>query len=81
MYTVEFETDITGKYLELKDWQRLVNRHARVIIQVDEEQGADDENNDLSEFRTLQAARSEKPEVAKDMAIESMEDSINNDIF
>jgi hypothetical protein len=80
MYAVEFETDITGKYLELKEWQSLVNKHARVIILVDEEPSTSEASDDLAGFRSLQAARGEKPELAKDMAVESLEDDINNDV-
>lgn len=81
MYAIEFEADITGKYLELKEWQSLLNKHARVIILVDEVPQAHTASDDLTEFRTLQATREKKPEIAKDMAVESMEDDINNDVF
>ena len=37
MYAIEFETDITGKYIELKDYEQLLNKHANVIILVDED--------------------------------------------
>ena len=37
MYAIEFETDITGKYIELKDYEQLLNKHAKVIILVDED--------------------------------------------
>lgn len=36
MYTVEFETDITNKFIEIKDYEKVANKHARVIIIVDE---------------------------------------------
>jgi hypothetical protein len=81
MYAIEFETDITGKYLELKEWQHLLNKHARVIILVDDNSDAPEASDDAAEFRALQSARADKPEVAKDVAIESMEDDINNDVF
>ena len=29
MYAIEFETDITGKYLELKEWQSLLNKQSK----------------------------------------------------
>ncbi len=81
MYAIEFETDITGKYLELKGWQSLLNKHARVIILVDEVPVSAEASEDLSEFRALQSTRSSKPEVAKDVAVVSMEDDINDDVF
>lgn len=81
MYAIEFETDITGKYLELKGWQSLVNKHARVIILVDEEPVTSEASAHLAEFRALQAARSDKPKIAMDVAVESTEDDINDDVF
>ena len=36
MYAVEFEVDITDKFIEIKDYEKLVNKHARVIIIVDD---------------------------------------------
>ncbi len=32
MYAIEFETEITGKYIELADYERVVNKHAKVIL-------------------------------------------------
>ncbi|WP_273210134.1 hypothetical protein [Marinobacter subterrani] len=81
MYAIEFETDITGRYLELKEWQHLMNKHARVIILVDENPEASEASDDVTEFRALQSVRQDKPEVARGVAIESMEDDINNDVF
>lgn len=36
MYAVEFETDIRNKYIEIKDYENLLNKHAKVIILVDD---------------------------------------------
>jgi len=36
MYTVEFETDITNKFIEIKDYEKVANKHARIIIIVDD---------------------------------------------
>ncbi|MDP3933436.1 MAG: hypothetical protein Q8Q45_13915, partial [Methylococcaceae bacterium] len=33
---IEFETDITGNFIELKDYEQLLNKHAKVIVLVDE---------------------------------------------
>lgn len=81
MYAIEFETDITSRYLELKEFDRLQNKHARVIILVEEGSPEADAADNLAEFRALQARRSEKRKMAKELSIESMEDDINNDIF
>ena len=36
MYAVEFETDIQGEFIALKDYEKLINKHVRVIILVEE---------------------------------------------
>jgi hypothetical protein len=36
MYAIEFDTDITGKYIELQNYEQLLNKHAKVIILVNE---------------------------------------------
>ncbi|MFC4260219.1 hypothetical protein ACFOZ5_14445 [Marinobacter lacisalsi] len=82
MVTVEFETEITSRFLELKDYDKLVNKHARVIIQVDDEQEDTHQlREDVALFEQLQSRRSQKREVPQDVAIESMEDDINDDVF
>ncbi len=34
MYAIEFETDITDKFIEIKNFEKVANKHARVIILV-----------------------------------------------
>ena len=36
MYAVEFEVDITDKFIEIKGYEKLANKHARVIIIVED---------------------------------------------
>lgn len=36
MYAVAFETDIKDRYIEIKDYENLANKHAKVIILVDD---------------------------------------------
>lgn len=36
MYALEFETDITDKFIEIKNYEKVANKHARVIILVTE---------------------------------------------
>ena len=36
MYAIEFETDITGQFIELQDYEKLLNKRARVIVLVEE---------------------------------------------
>ncbi|AEG31684.1 hypothetical protein [Thiomicrospira cyclica] len=32
MYAIEFETDIKSKYIEIKDYNKVLNKHAKVIV-------------------------------------------------
>ena len=36
MYAVEFETDIKSKYIEIKDYEKVLNKHAKVIVLVED---------------------------------------------
>lgn len=36
MYAVEFEADITDRFIEIKDFEKVANMHARVILLVDD---------------------------------------------
>ena len=78
MYTIEFQTQITDQYLQLKDFERLANKHARVIIIVEEEA---DRQSALSAFDRMTKNRANKPKVGKETAIDNMEDDINSDLF
>lgn len=37
MDAIEFETDITSRFIEIKDYEKVANRHVRVIILAGEE--------------------------------------------
>ncbi len=32
MYAVEFETDVTGRFIELKDFEQLMHQRVKVIV-------------------------------------------------
>ena len=36
MYAIEFETDITDRFIEIKEYEKVANRHAKIIILVNE---------------------------------------------
>lgn len=40
MYAIEFETDITDRFIEIVDFEKLANRHVKVIILAEEYSGA-----------------------------------------
>ena len=78
MYTVEFETRITGQYIRLKDFEKLANKQARIIVIVDEESGHE---NTLAAFDRMTQERGRKPQINQDLNVEGMEDDINSDLF
>ncbi len=36
MYAIEFETYITDKFIEIKEYEKVANRHAKVILLFDQ---------------------------------------------
>lgn len=44
MLTIEFETKITGRFIEIKDYEKIVNKNARVIVIVEDESIQEDED-------------------------------------
>lgn len=36
MYAIEFETDITDRFIEIKEYDKVANQHAKVIILVEQ---------------------------------------------
>ncbi len=84
MYAIEFETDITGKYIELKHYQKVLNKHARVVVLVDEfnESTTDTQiAKQLQQFDEIIQQRSNLPQVSKEINIEALCNGVNCDIF
>jgi len=85
MYAIEFETDITGKYIELKDYEELLNKHAKVIILVDEDNQSEipvtKVMKQLQLFNEIINQRVNLPKVDKEIDINALCNEINSDIF
>lgn len=85
MYAIEFETDITGKYIELKDYEQLLNKHAKVIILVDEDNQSEipvtKVMKQLQLFNDIINQRVNLPKVDKEIDINALCNKINSDIF
>jgi len=86
MYAIEFETDITGKYIELKDYEQLLNKHAKVIVLVNEmnkqtEEPITQTMKQLQQFNEIINQRSDLPKVDKEIDITALCNEINRDIF
>lgn len=85
MYAIEFETDITGKYIEIKDYEQLLNKHAKVIILVDEDNQSEKPvtkvMKQLQQFNEIINQRVNLPKVDKEIDINALCNEINSDIF
>ncbi|WP_353571865.1 hypothetical protein [Candidatus Albibeggiatoa sp. nov. BB20] len=40
MYAIEFETDITSRFIEIKDYESFKNKHVKVIILADSKESS-----------------------------------------
>ncbi|OQW92799.1 MAG: hypothetical protein BWK78_00500 [Thiotrichaceae bacterium IS1] len=86
MYAIEFETDIVGKYIELKDYEQLLNKHAKVIILVNEmdkqiEEPITQTMKQLQQFNEIINRRANLPKVSKEIDINTLCNEVNHDIF
>ena len=86
MYAIEFETDITGKYIELQNYERLLNKHAKVIVLVNEMNKQSEEPvtqtiKQLQQFSEIINQRSNLPKVDTKIDINALCDEIDRDIF
>lgn len=81
MYAIEFETDIKSKYIELKNYDQLINKHAKVIILVEDAISSDYQANKLEEFKNLINHRKSLPIVDTDINIVNLCNEADSDIF
>jgi 5S rRNA maturation endonuclease (ribonuclease M5) len=85
MYAIAFETDITGKYIELNDYEKLLNKHAKVIILIDEDNQSEKPDTkvmkQLQLFNEIIKHRVNLPKVDKEIDINPLCNEINSDIF
>lgn len=80
MYAVEFETDIRSPFIELKDYERLANRHAKVIILVEDEAVESATGGEAAKrFNQLKMKRNDLPPVDPAVNIDHLIDGINDD--
>ena len=82
MYAIEFETDIKSKFIELHDYEKLINKHARIIVLVDDTPSLEDfQKNKVEEFKKLIDKRKNFPEIEPNVDIIKLCNEANNDIF
>jgi hypothetical protein len=82
MYAIEFETDITSKFIELQDYEKLINKHVRIIVLVEETTSpALITKNKVELFKELIEIRKNFPTLASDINIDQICNEVNSDIF
>jgi hypothetical protein len=82
MYAIEFETDITGKFIELQDYEKLINKHARIIVLVEEASSPTlPTKNKVEEFKDLIENRKKFPTLDSTIDIDQLCNEVNSDIF
>lgn len=86
MYAIAFETDIIDKYIELKDYERLVNKHATIIVLVNEVNKQTKESNtqtmkQLQQLNEIISQRINLPQVTKEIDIVTLCNEVNHDVF
>jgi hypothetical protein len=82
MYAIEFETDITGKFIELQDYEKLINKHARIIVLVEETSSPSLlTTSKVGEFKALIESRKKFPILDSNINIDQLCNEVNSDIF
>ena len=81
MYAIEFETEITDKYIELKNYQNFINKHAKVIVLVEDSVQQSVLSDKVQEFQNLIAQRKNYPTVDSNIDIVKLCNEADSDIF
>ena len=80
MYAIEFETDIKDKYIELEDYDKLMNKHVKVIVLVEDAQ-EDNIKKNLNRLEKFFDDRKNMPKIDSKIDIDKLCNEINNDNF
>jgi len=80
MYAIEFETDIKDKYIELEDYDKLMNKHVKVIVLVEDAQ-EDNIKKNLNRLEKFFDDRNNMPKIDPKIDIDKLCNEINNDNF
>jgi len=80
MYAIEFETDIKDKYIEFKDYDKLMNKHVKVIVLAEDVQ-EDNTKKNLERLEVFFNDRKNMPKIDSKIDIDKLCNEINNDNF
>ena len=80
MYAIEFETDIKDKYIEFKDYDKLMNKHVKVIV-LAEDVHEDNTKKNLERLEVFFNDRKNMPKIDSKIDIDKLCNEVNNDNF
>jgi len=80
MYAIEFETDIKDKYIEFKDYDKLMNKHVKVIVLAEDVQ-EDNTKKNLERLEVFFNDRKNMPKIDSKIDIDKLCNEVNNDNF
>jgi len=81
MYAIEFETEITNKYIELKNYEQLLSKHAKIIVLVEVPILEPTLPDKAQEFQDLIAQRKNYPTVDSNTDVVKLCNEADSDIF
>ena len=85
MYALELETDIKSEYIKVPEYEKLKNKHAKILFLLNGEdfESIKVENYDsLRLFKEFIAKRNQNPiKISKNIDLVKLADEVNNDIF
>lgn len=79
MYAIEFETDVKDRFIEIKDYEKLVNKHVRVIILAEDAHFDSSASKNTEILKDFFKNRQNKPMVDPSINIIKLCDEINDD--
>ena len=82
MYAIEFETDIKDKFIEIQNYEKLINKHVRVIVLVSDNTEPNHKQQGVKDIRLLKLFSDAKNiKIDKHINIFNICKEMNNDIF
>jgi len=76
MYAIEFETKITNKYLELKDFEKFINKNVKVIVLTNDIH--DNQDTKKSNISYIKKLKNRHVKVDKNIDIDDIMQEMNN---
>ena len=85
MYALEFETDIKSEYIKVPEYNKLKNKHAKILLFLTDVMNNPvdkDSASSLALFKKFLEQRNRKPiVVSHQVNIDELVNEVNNDIF